>query len=464
MDRTIEHRGKWWIPELPERVISGVLTLRDEPKLLLDAALVERLPPTPGESVTFGSGAADEQAIIVGEVVGEGPVTLFEAWGGSFGMPSFLVQNETWHAAAALIGSHADAETAFDMIQLSTDYLFDWTGLIGHSTEIGPGRVAVGAEDRDLFSMDQDGHKFSLVSNFTFSNDPQQFVLQNQVFWKIEPRAPMNWRDAINRVVAPLQDLVSFGTMRSNRITVLYLRPSGGEITGEMIVRMRGDESPPRSDRLPAFEQLMPLSVIGLAQLQSVVPNWLVVWRKLRGVISRLLAIDYAPFMYENHRAANVLQAAEGLHKERWNRTSRPPEVHAQVVEDALSGASDAAREWARPLLLGKNSLSLRERLSEIVVKATAAGFPFEVTDSHSYVTAISNLRNVSAHGDLATDDIENRYWKIEGLLWMLRAILLREIGLDQLTVRKLLLNNAKLHHATRRIAWSQRPDEPSTN
>jgi hypothetical protein len=96
----------------------------------------------------------------------------------------------------------------------------------------------------------------------------------------------------------------------------------------------------------------------------------------------RLLAIDYAPFMYEGHRFANVLQAAEGLHKKRWNRTSRPSEVHAQIVEDALSGATEEVKEWARPLLLGKNSLSLRTRLSELMVEAAAAGFPFEVEGS----------------------------------------------------------------------------------
>jgi hypothetical protein len=367
-----------------------------------------------------------------------------------------FVQNESWHGSAVLVGSHSLGGAVFDVVECSTDYLQDWVSVYGHSIEMRNGHVSASADEVALFDLKVANRQYILTGTFTFANSPAEFTLHNQLFWKVELTEAVTWRDAVNLIVAPLRDFVSFGSMRANEITLLKLGTQGRNSTDDLIVGKRDTDSSRHSD-LPYFEQLMPLVSVGVEKLDVLLPRWLQAWVDLRAVISRLLAIDYAPFMYEGHRAANVLQAAEGLHKKRWNRTSRPPEVHAQNVEDALSGATEEAKEWARPFLLGKNSLSLRTRLTELMFEATAAGFPYEVEDRASYVNELCELRNAPAHGALTSGDIDRNYWVVEGLRWAIRALLLREVGLDVPSVQSLLLQNVKLQHAARRLAWRQR-------
>jgi hypothetical protein len=408
LDRSSSYRGTWWLPEHPDRRIPGILTLQDGPRLELEHALVERPFPSPGESVAFGSGTPDEHSTIHGELFADGPVTIFDAWGGSFGIPSAFLSSETWHGAALWAGGHLASGIQFDRIEMSTNLLLDWIGISGHSLTIGPGSVTVESKDVELFSLDY-GHRFALWSKFNFSNDGGDFSLSSFAFWVVELAHCMNLRELIEEVVGPLQDFGSFGSMVPHRVVALYLKPAGIEESGELITQLRGDGIPLRQARLSAFDQLMPISSIGLSRLRSVLPGWMNADKRLRTIVSRLLAIDYAPFIYEGHRSANIIQAAEGLHRALWDRTSRPAEEHTKRVDDALSGASGTvekwagplleAKMWARPLLESKNGLSLRTRLIEVVEQAGKAGFPFVVPNIGVYVKELMKLRNSPAHG-----------------------------------------------------------------
>jgi hypothetical protein len=465
LDRTIGHRGTWWIPEQPERRISGTLTLQDGPRLVLESALVERYLPNPGESAAFGSDTPDEHGVIHGELLADGPITIFDTWGGSFGIPTAFLSSETWHGAAVWLGGHLPAGSHFNRVEMSTDLLLDWLGISGHSLTIGPGRVVVESKDIELFSLDY-GHRFELWSRFNFSNDGGEFSLSNFASWVVELSHSMTLRELLAEVVGPLQDLGSFGSMHPHRVVALYLEPVGFEESGELITRLRGDGIPPRQVRLPVFEQLIPLTSIGLSRLRSVLPGWMQTYKTLRPIISRLLAIDYAPFIYEGHRSANVIQAAEGLHRALWDRTSLPPDEHAKRVDDALAGASGGpenwteplqeAKSWARPLLEGKNDLSQRTRLLEVVEQARNVGFPFVVPDVDKYVKALLKLRNAPAHGGSTSGDPEVNYWMIEGLRWMLRTILMHEIGLDPTTIGRRLSDIQALGHACRKLSWAR--------
>ena len=150
LDRTIEYRGNWWLPQVPDRVVSGVLSIEDGPHPVLDTALVELPPPEPGQSLG-ASDVLDEHEVIYGDLVGEGAVSFIEAWGGSFGFPTMFVQNESWHGSAVLVGSHSPGGAVFNVAECSTDYLQDWVSVYRHAIEVRNGHVSTSADEVVLF-------------------------------------------------------------------------------------------------------------------------------------------------------------------------------------------------------------------------------------------------------------------------------------------------------------------------
>jgi hypothetical protein len=70
-------------------------------------------------------------------------------------------------------------------------------------------------------------------------------------------------------IVAPLQDLASFGSMRANEITLLKLGTQGRDSPDDLIVGKRDADSSNHSN-LPFFEQLMPLLSVGIEKLDVV--------------------------------------------------------------------------------------------------------------------------------------------------------------------------------------------------
>jgi hypothetical protein len=454
-DRSVEHRGEWWVPEAPGRRVPGVLRLADGFQLELEKPLVKPLPPSPGISSLGAWDEIEERSVIYGDLQQGSRVTLIDAWRSTGGIPPELAGSELWRGQPVLVGFHVGPDAQFDRIAVSTDYLLDWTGYRGYSLEIEPGGVGVRARDEELFSLEY-GHRYSLWSDFGFSNHHEGFDLKTSAYWRVDLSRPMHLRDAIEEVVAPLQDLVSFATMRPNRISSLHVRPVGEEKLGELIMRLRGDSSPLREEKLYYFDQLMPLQRIGVSRLRSVLPGWLSAYRRLRIIINRLLAIDYAPFLYDNHKAANILQAAEGLHRELWDRTGVTPEEHSARIDAALARSlSEEASAWARDILEDKNGLSQKTRYSEIIDRSLEAGFPYEVADKTKYVKTLTKLRNKPAHGSAPCGDPETNFWNTEGLRWMLRAILLHEVGLDPSAVAKLLSDLSVMRHAATRLSWT---------
>jgi len=223
-----------------------------------------------------------------------------------------------------------------------------------------------------------------------------------------------------------------------------------------VLTNLRGHDLPIRDDRRHfQYFQLLPARVFLMAP-HATLERWFISWNELRDSLSRMLSVDYATSIYLEHRLASVVQAAEGMHKVRWNSTRISKGEYRSRRRRIMNGCPPEIRDWLHGMILGRNKLSLPERLRDIVYRAMAAGFPYVIPDPEKFVSDISASRNRTAHGNSAGDDYEGQHWLAEGLTWLLRALMLVELGLDRDHISLCLDHNLQLSRTATALRWEK--------
>ena len=99
-------RGRWWLPNAPNRIVPGVFHPRGQ-SLVLEAPLVPAPTPPPG-TVVSGTPTAVQHPIILGNVPDAGPLTLVQATGVTLPIPEVpaVGVTESWNVTIALVGAH----------------------------------------------------------------------------------------------------------------------------------------------------------------------------------------------------------------------------------------------------------------------------------------------------------------------------------------------------------------------
>jgi hypothetical protein len=117
-----------------------------------------------------------------------------------------------------------------------------------------------------------------------------------------------------------------------------------------------------------------------------------------------------------------------------------------------LKSCRDDWGEWLKSMLTGRNDPSLRERLRDIIDRAVDAGFPYVIPDD--FVDELLRGRNTGAHGGSAGTDYEHQYWLGGGLSWLLRTLLLVELGVPDADRIACLTNNLQLSRTATALDW----------
>lgn len=199
----------------------------------------------------------------------------------------------------------------------------------------------------------------------------------------------------------------------------------------------------------------------------QAVREWLRLYDDLRQVLARLLSSFYVPSIFEDHRVTNLAQAAEGLHKERWDHPSRDPSEHHDRVEIAINPeAPKGVRNWAKNVLNNANQLSLRVRVLELVNLAVQAGMPMAPQDSSTFGRAVSEGRNRPSHGGglIRGNDLDQLHRTFQALEWILKVLLPSLIGASADDIAYRLSHDADFTSNARHLEWQPVARPPSTD
>jgi hypothetical protein len=148
--------------------------------------------------------------------------------------------------------------------------------------------------------------------------------------------------------------------------------------------------------------------------------------------------------MFDN-RVMNTVQAAEALHRARFNSEEKPIETHEKRVEAVLQAAPQAYKNWLERKLRFSNEVDLGRRLRELYghVQGVASRL---APDREGFIQQLVKARNHLAHrGSFPPGtDVARLHHAVETLKYIMRACLVRELGFDDTETAHLFQQNSR--------------------
>lgn len=447
--------GSWWLPNQEAKQTRGTLRIGGAGIALeLDGALD---PVEPGPTPQSYSPTWVQHETVLGDT-DAGLFTLLRVQGMPFGLPPGSGTTEVYTAQAAIEAATLEHPPTYAHLIFSTDYLTHWIRPQGPRA-IAPaddGPYGITAQRHQNFcSVDWDGGKIELYAFTSTKASEYSATIDTHVTWGITPNQPAPLDTLLQDWVGPLQNLASFATVIPNRVVDVRVREAADTPLARVHLELRGDKLP-ASDPSYLWDHKLLLTPAWMrSNGDEIVAGWMRLSAEIPTVIARLLGRDYQTPIVLEYYVSSVVQAAEGLHIALWNRPSRPADEHIERVQRCVDPIADSElRAWAEKVLNNANGLPLRTRLGELVEHARKAGCPYLPADTTYLCKSLANYRNLVSHGTHASVEVSEIYWQASALTWILRAVMLRRIGVDPDQVRDQLSVNVQYQHAAHQLGW----------
>jgi hypothetical protein len=396
---TSDLQGVWWLPDSPEHLVPGTLSLSDDsqPTLVVIGSIDPHLDLPASIGTVFGQ--TQDVPFVHGRTASGQLVTLGDA-------RLALRQMNVWDAAsavfelvgaAAYVGAHVDPQTTrFDQIDLVIEDLRVVTRLSTSGDFRQHARLSFNASLR--LRLDH-GLQFS------------------------------DWHEAY---VGPLQRLVALATGRAIEVERLELSDSTSNGKCEVGWPRKLRASLPER-RLMPDELLFTASDLG--ELSQHVRLWLAACRRFEPVMNLFFATRYAESMFEEDRFQNLIQAVEAYHRRTVG--ARPDQAaHDERTAALLAVAPDAYRDWLAEVLETTREYRLSDRVEALVELHPWMRGDVIPGNAHRWAGKVARARNYRAHQDPTAAPIGSSTEELLGftqrLTVLLEACLLHELGLEE--------------------------------
>ena len=430
--------GRFWLPGHPHRVVHGDLAFDDD-GIRLRLADPLRAPAEIAPGCVGGSPQVATESVVYGRFHDGTEVTLLNASG--YSMPVEQMQ-ETWSASFALTGGLIAADH-FSQVMVELDYLMPWArppGIVdprppATTFTIDPRRAVLGEASLP------DGRTVRMITGVDGRADEASVRFDQWCAFEIEGQ-PASLIEILNEWVRPLQDLLVVCLGRPVRLKTILLRPTDQD-PGLSLLGVSFNAVQPPAGQPPSAAQLESYAAPTLlTHTRSPVPfadlmrQWFSLCARLPAPITLLCGPYYAPFIYSQHRYASTFQSAEALaHALSDGRREKTPSEHRQRV-DAVTAALEKAQldpdtvRWATSIVRGRNDKPLRTLMEDLIASTGDMGTRL-LTALPDLPTLAAAVRTSVSHPATTGPGILERHWIGEALIWVIRAHLLAQTGLN---------------------------------
>jgi len=460
----VELKGRWWLPDRPDQHVNGTLRFTaDEFLLDLDEDLVPIEDPAVSEGVQdiFVPMSAP---VIFGDLRSGESVTLVDCDGWRWNTPLGR-DTPPLHPSAALRGDQLAGERLrFDGVSGIFDYAVDWAKPPDIKYDIDfdngePSKIWAAAENRLLAVAELRGARVELKLQHPYKMSGEQIEIGRAVRFDITFDRPCGWKEAVDRWIWPLRDLVSLGTTRANRAEHIGLRVSEPTEPRDPWVRLLvplSDARRPKRAERELFPHEMLFTVGELPDsFGASLEAWLNSYDKLGPAVSILLGIEYAPFVWADSRFLAIAQTAEILHRVILKGRPLTKKEHARrVAAVKLAVGEGEVADWAVDILHPANYLHLRDRLARLLAKGGGIGEDV-LAASPDFVTWIVRTRNHLTHRDPKVKHLEGLEREVFGetLRWVARFWLTTQVGFERDQAATLLRRNYRYNRTIEHLA-----------
>jgi hypothetical protein len=458
MIEKFEYKGVWWLPDNPEKHISGTLMFVPGEGAVLD--LMSSFVEIKSTNSSF------EPEIILGTSSNGKSITLHKCvetkrLDSSLGFPT-----SSFYANIVFIGWHSakPKELKFKSFFVNYPYFEEWSkiGVFSHclESEEKSKQYEVKYEVPEPVEAKIDNFKISFDHNLNISGDWLREVnLKHTTFIKIEPEDELHFEE-YQSILYHLQNFLSLATTRAiyplsiEATTEQYKRVSTFpkskvrhphiEIFYNVIGKVDLSKKLTHYDMLFTFEDIS-------GQFETYLQNWFGKAGLLKPVYDLFFGTLYNPSMYLELHFLSLIQAVESYHRRRFGGKYLSDEDYTEVYNTLVNAIPDSVEGDFKNSLKSRiqygNDFSLRTRLKGLFDSGEYQEILSEfVENKNAFISKVIATRNYLTHyeGEEKAAIGEELDPLIQKLKILLEICLITELGFSSEELKKLFPRNKR--------------------
>lgn len=455
-----ELKGFWWLPEKPAVKISGILSFKNEKKIVLELL----------GSLYDKHGFSDEKLfhpkIILGATDNGYLCTLYQNVESKSQLNSSGIHKSIIESKFLLVGKHFQAEEKikFTSFQVNFTNLESWLVKRPFTLEtpsqndqsewrlIHKWPEEFQAKLEEINSVIQSTHDFA-----TDGDRIRDVIWKSRAYLKINPENEqhLKWYWEI------IYDLCNLLTLLIGETTyILQLKAFGDEIEispgktiKEPIELYFSQNKLNLKEDIHPFQMIISFPVVG-DMIDQVLAQWFLKAKTLRFTYDLFFGTFYNPSMYLQFHFLSLMQAIESFH--RVTRTGKYlNDKEWKPFRDQLANKLPVELDrWHKESLKSRikygNEYSLRKRINDLLQSLDENTLSLLSPSANYFTNDIVNTRHYLTHYDdeLKDNALEGAdlYWANQRLRILITILLLKEIGLEESVIIESMKHNYSIN------------------
>ncbi len=450
-----ELAGFWWIPSNPDNKLAGIFSRSKENGMSLN--LIGSFSDEENRIIT----TTKKYPIIFG-IVGNKEITLINCsvTNSSFstsGFSSLKCRIDKLFIGAYL---HFPEEDLFYKVEVQYTYLTNWIGEIQFTTS---NTSTENHEEYQIVCRLPKAYAFSskqaclkLKYDLDGEDNFLKIDLCKKITLEIEVEVDLSFDVFITQFVYPIQNFLTFVTGRPNaleRIDVYSRQKNTISYQNKNIslpiqaIRNQIYHGEDRKENFQLSDILFGFQDVK-EKFGEIVDKWLENYECFEATCNLYFGIQYQDQLYLEQKFLSIAQAVESFHRHSSKFSTRvlPKEEHNKKIDVIIKNAPLEYQEWLRQKLNFSNEPSLHNRLSEMIDSVKEAIEPL-VGDIDLFIKKVKNTRNYFTHYDKSNKKKAMQgldlFWLIQGLSFLLQALLLAELGFSNEEIKGFISSNS---------------------
>ncbi|MGW6021230.1 ApeA N-terminal domain 1-containing protein [Streptomyces sp. NPDC055099] len=437
--------GEWWLPERPDQVLNGTLTVGPHyPELeLYDRAS----SPAGGASEPF------EPPVIHGLSMGT-KLTLLtnvQTDAPAAGKGEHRVVHRRLIVGTVLIGgSHLREEAVrFNRASLRLTYLDEWVNRSPYNWEEGPPESLQVVDDLANLTASVPGCEIVLgrtwSSHFNRLADAG-FSSHEVIELRLDERVPLNELEYL--FVRPLEQLLTLAAGFHSKALDLQVGNDDGdvlawELTAHSVRRRRPDQD--QVER-PVVRPHMRFGMNSNGyppdiDFGDLVPIWFELQARLSGVCDLIFSLRSDTDGYLQQHLFTIASAVEGLHRglnPQLEEKTADDRARNTAILEAVQENYPEHREWLRNVIGNAHRKSYAFRIQELLQEAGEVMVGV-LGDQDKWFRKLRDVRNELGHVLSSKTTVDQMVGMLSSALLLAEAVLLRRLGFTEAECRRSL-------------------------
>lgn len=450
-----EYKGIWWLPDKPEKRVSGTLTFTPNKGANLDLMGSFKDIKNKNRSEIL------EPEIILGVSSDGKYITLYKCLetNSTTSFPGFQTSSR-FLANLVFVGVHFQKSEDISFKSISVHYLHldEWVKIYGFVIKSwGKKGVIIKYKLPEPFQVEiSDELKISInfrrkVSSRSFSQEEVTIKQNTEIKVETSEEKPFeDFREIIYHIqnlltlgiTEPVYPLSITGLTEVNVENEAYYLPV--KIFYQLLDIPKGHKTLTSNDMLFTFEDIS-------NRFEPLLKNWFEKKDFLESVYNLYFGTLYNPHMYLEDQFLSLIQAIESFHRRVYGGKYLPDEKYDKVYEVLVNGIPEDVESELKDRLMEYlkygNEFSLRKRLKEIFDKYKEILDKF-IENKKDFIEKVVNTRNYFTHYDKElkehTAHGEDLCRLNQKLRMCLETCLLAEIGFTSEEIKTFISRNIR--------------------